>query len=143
ARYEDLVGGFVLEHPFVRGNSFANLVFSDYLRGWALSSPLSGAMASNRARFLATLPPVGPFFAEFLAALTAAGEVPTVPEDLVDDVVRSHGASSKSAHALYRHIGNGRVKLLLVDEGEGLASPHMDYTVGEVSGALVLRSPVS
>ncbi len=143
ARYEDLIAGFVQDHPFVRGSEFANPVFSDYLRAWAVSSPVSELLAVERAPFLASLPPVGPFFARFLAALSPSGATPSIPEDLVDDAIKSHAIGSSGARAWYQHRDGADAKLRILDDDPRLSEDDIEFNVTEASGVLTLTSPLS
>lgn len=154
--YERLINDFLKDHPFIRTKtdgspSFVSPVFSDYLRAWVISSPISGAISGNRAKFLSTLPAVGPFFARFLAELVPSGEFPTVPEDLVDDAISSHLAGSSSARAAYYSSSNQGAEddvhyLGLFNESEGKAdasSLTLTFKVTELSGVLTLRGGVA
>jgi hypothetical protein len=143
ARYEELITGFVQDHPFVRGTEFASPVFSDYMRAWAVSSPVSELLTVERAPFLSSLPHVGPFFARFLAALTPEGQEPAIPEDLVDDAIKSHAVGSLAAHSWYRHRDGFDAKLRLLDDDAHMADDDLEFKVVEAAGALVLNSPLS
>lgn len=143
AKYEELVTTFVPDHPFVRGATFANQVFSDYVRAWAIASPVSQLLSIKRAAFLSSLPTVGPFFASFIPALTPRGSELTIPEDLVDDTIRSNAMGSKRAHAWYRHLGDSPATLRLFPDDNSEDQDTIELQVSEPSGVLVLSSPVS
>ncbi|MBF4583130.1 ATP-binding protein [Curtobacterium sp. VKM Ac-2865] len=143
SRYEELIEGFVADHPFIRDAAFANEVFSDYLRAWAISSPQSGIDTSDRPGFLASLPRVGPFFAIFLEALLPAGEPALIPEDLVDDAIRSNAIGSVRSRALYTHIEGKGARLQLFDEDEQVAAAEVVFEIEEPLGVLVLRAPLT
>jgi hypothetical protein len=143
ARYEELIQNFVLDHPFLFGGKFANVVFSDYVRAWAVSSTLSGLYASSRAEFLATLPAAGPFFSHFLHALSAADGMGVVPEDLVNDAIHSYALGLDAGGAIYMH--QERALLSLWDESAGprAAEQSLDFAVVELSGVVTLSSPIA
>ncbi|MFS2029649.1 MULTISPECIES: hypothetical protein [unclassified Curtobacterium] len=145
AEYEAKIESFVLDHPFLRGGEFANSVFSDYVRAWAIASPQSELFTSRRDAFLATLPRVGAFFAHFVHAqrIGEAG-VSYLPEALVDDAIRSHAMSVEAAQSFYVQRGD-LAALLLRDEREEDTSSKSElaFEVGELSGVLTLNSPIA
>lgn len=144
ARYEELIQNFVLDHPFLVGGRFANVVFSDYVRAWAVSSTLTELYASSRAEFLATLPAAGPFFSHFLHALSATDRIGRVPEDLVNDAIHSFALGLDAGGAVYVH--QEKAILSLWDEslpGNKAAEASLNFTVLELSGVLTLSSPIA
>jgi len=142
-RYEEQIQGFVPDHPFVRGNAFSNPVFSDYMRAWAITSPVSELFTDNRSSFLSSLPPVGPFFARFLAALTTPGSEAEIPEDLVDDAIKSHFSGSSVARAFYQHSeGHDDGHLRLLDETPRLRDHDLNFRVVEAGGVLNVTGPL-
>jgi hypothetical protein len=146
AKYEENIASFVVDHPFLKSNSFANVVFQDYVRAWAIASELSGLYSTSRSMFLATLPPAGPFFAHFLHTLSSdENGLGRVPEDLVDDAIQSFALGTEFATAGYLH--KAEVALLVLNNpaaGVG-ADDHSDlaFSVTELSGVVVLRSPLA
>jgi hypothetical protein len=108
-----------------------------------VSSPVSELLAVERAPFLASLPPVGPFFTRFLAALSPVDATPTIPEDLVDDAIRSHAIGSSGARAWYQHRDGADAKLRTLDDDPRLAEDDIEFDVTEASGVLTLTSPLS
>ncbi|WP_456283806.1 hypothetical protein [Microbacterium sp. JZ101] len=146
-QYDRLIGSFLHDHPFISNGSFANSVFSDYVRAWAISSSLSPLYAENRAAFFASLPKTGPFFTHFLHALTAdASGMGTLPEDLVDDALRSYGMGADiggdSGTAAY--VQREETALLaFFDPDQNATGPRVSFKVSELSGILTLTSPVA
>lgn len=113
------------------------------MRAWAITSPVSELFTDNRSSFLSSLPPVGPFFARFLAALTPAGHKAEIPEDLVDDAIKSHAAGSSAARAFYQHLeGHDDGQLRLLDESPRLNNHDLDFRVVEAGGVLNLTGPL-
>lgn len=143
AKYDRLIRSFVLDHPFIVNGSFANSVFSDYVRAWAVSSSLSKLYAENRSQFFASLPKAGPFFTHFLHALTTSesGES-SIPEDLVDDALHSYSMGAESGSATYAQRDERAVLVFRDDDGPG-AGPSFSFQVTELSGILTLTSPVA
>lgn len=145
AAYEEKIESFVLDHPFLRGKAFANAVFSDYVRAWAVASPQSELFAAARGPFLATLPKVGPFFTHFLHAqrVNEAG-VSYLPEALVDDAIHSYSLSLENAHAVYAYRKGSGV-LLLHDDLQRLSNldQNLAFEVVEASGVLTLSGPIA
>lgn len=141
-RYEELIRSFLKDHPFLRAMNFSSVVFSDYLRAWSATGPAPDFMTRDAAKFRATLPKAGPFFARFMGALAESAEDPCLAEDLVDDVIKSHLASSGSAEATYRHLEDDTAVLHLYDSSEDMAEDFQIFQVREMSGVLVLKRPI-
>lgn len=142
-RYEENIAGFLTDHPFLKAGHFANIVFQDYVRAWAVSSDLSEMYSSARPEFLATLPLAGPFFAHFLHALSShSGGLGVVPEDLVHDAIYSYALGTTKSSSVYLHRGELAALVLHtdLDEQESLS---LTFEVTEVSGILILRSPIA
>lgn len=136
--YDELVDGFVRDHPFLRGVDFSSEVFSDYARAWAVSSPLRGAWVLDEKEFNETLPGVGPFFTHFLGAVSIA-DVPDLPEWQLDDVLRSHKLGARDTQAfVFQRDELASVLLMEEDDPEVLV-----FELSDLSGVLELRSPVS
>jgi len=144
SRYEELISPFVADHPFIRRLEFSSIVFSDYLRAWAVSAPTGIVLTPTRAPFLKSLPQVGPFFAMFLSALAAeVDDVPTLPEDLVDDAIRSNSIGAPQSLAMFSHFEGLPAQLRLIDADPRLASEEIVFSVDESSGVLVLTGPLA
>jgi hypothetical protein len=143
AKYEEHIENFLLDHPFLHGSAFANPVFSDYIRAWAVSSTISGLYTSSRRDFLGTLPKPGPFFAHFLHALTLNKSVGLVPEDLISDTIHSYALGSENDRSVIAGR-TGAVKLILLDDGR-LSDPDSPllFDVTELSGVIELKSPIA
>lgn len=107
--YEEHIESFLLDHPFLAGELFANVVFSDYARAWASSSPLKDLYGGSREQFLGSLPKVGPFFAHFVHSLSSNNDdLGSVSEDLVNDVLHSFSLGTRNGNAVYAHGTGGR-----------------------------------
>lgn len=145
ARYEDLIESFVADHPFVSSGAFANVVFSDYIRAWSISSTIGALYTVSRTEFFASLPKTGPFFAHFLHALSMdATEFGAIPEDIVDDAIHSFALGAESGHAIYVHQKEDAVLLLHDNEEVRDGVPAgLGFIVQELSGVLVLSSPLA
>lgn len=147
AKYEELIDSFVLDHPFVSGGRFVNVVFSDYVRAWAISSTISALYAVSRAEFFASLPKPGPFFAHFLHALSASDpsvDPGLVPEDVVDDVIHSFMLGTDGGSAVYVHRGEHAILFLHNEDTLRDVDPQgLAFQVTEVGGVLVLSSPMA
>lgn len=144
ALYEEHIESFLLDHPFLLGKSFANVVFSDYARAWASSSPLQGLYVGTRDQFLASLPKVGPFFVHFAHSLNCNdADLGTVAEDLVDDVLHSFSLGTRNGNAVYAH-GQSGASLFLVGDWKSVDFENeLVFTVDQLSGVLQLTSPIS
>jgi hypothetical protein len=147
AEYEEKIASFLLDHPFLHGAEFANVVFRDYVRAWAVSSPISELYSESKSRseFLATLPKAGPFFAHFLHALSAdemgAGRI---PEELVDAAIHSYARGVDSGYAFYAHQKDRAGLLLHGDPSRKMVQGNeLFFSVTEVSGIVTLTSPIS
>lgn len=144
AEYEEKIQSFLADHPFLYGRAFANVVFRDYVRAWAVSSPISALYASSRSQFLATLPEPGPFFAHFLHALSADVDgVGGIPEDLVNDAIHSYSRGVDGGHSLYVHREDRAALVLHPDPSREGGGNELNFDVGETSGVLTLTSPIS
>lgn len=144
--YERLISSFVLDHPFVDKGRFANVVFSDYIRAWAISSTLGQVYTQSRAAFFSTLPKAGPFFTHFLHAMStdAVTGFAAIPEDVVDDAIHSYMMGAESGACVY-YQENELAVLGFHEEREILEDglPALRFTISELSGVLVLTSPIS
>lgn len=143
AKYDELIRGFVVDHPFLRGRSFANVVFADYVRAFAVSSPLAGA---RRIQLEAARLDVGPFFAHFLAALcvavgSEAAALP-VPDEFIDHVVRSARLSHPRSVWRYTQSSSRPGLLEVFLEGAGDSDP-LRFTAPASDEMIVLTSPLS
>ena len=149
SRYEELIEGFLPDHPFLLEKKFANVVFSDYVRAYALTTEQQ-VHGLPRRRFLSGLPPVGPFFAQFVAALSPIeGTLATVAEDLVDDLIRSNVLGAReSGVSMYAHrrdvatltLFDGSLATLL---GAEQYLGFLAFRIKEPSGVVELTSPLS
>jgi hypothetical protein len=143
AQYEQAIASFLLDHPFISNGAFANSVFSDYIRAWAVSSTLGEIYATARAKFFATLPKPGPFFTHFLHALSLGSDGSgRIPEDLVDDAIHSHARGLETGSAAYVQHGDTAV-LMFRDETSTNPGHSLRFDVVEPSGVLVMTSPIS
>ncbi|WP_327017725.1 hypothetical protein [Cryobacterium sp. MP_3.1] len=145
AKYEDNLASFIIDHPFLKGDHFANVVFRDYVRAWAISSAISGLYSSSRQEFLSTLPPAGPFFAHFLHSLSVESDsaLGTIPEDLVDDAIHSFALGTDIGHTVYFHRDEIAVLVLHGDPQSGAEEGSLAFKVTDLSGVVVLRSPLA
>ncbi len=147
AVYEEQIGDFVPDHPFLSGSLISNVVFSDYARAFAVTSPSEPLHLGQRGQLLGALPAVGPFFASFVHALARfEGGPAVISEDLVSDLIRSNAAASRgSGFATYNHIGDSASLTLQADSlatapGGGEAQ---EFQVGDPDGVLELESPLA
>jgi len=142
ATYESQIADFVSDHPFLAGRKFSNIVFSDYLRAWAISSPIGELYApSHRAEFLSTLPASGPFFTHFLHALSNE-DSPFLPEHLVADAISSFHLGAIDGRAVYLQHDDETTAVLVLGEESSDESAALQFVVTELSGVLELRSPI-
>lgn len=142
ATYENQIADFVADHPFVAGRRFSNVVFSDYVRAWAISSPIGELYAPlRRAEFLSTLPAAGPFFAHFLHAL-GGEDNHVLPEHLVADAISSFHLGAIDGRAVYVQQDNDPNAALILGEEGTDESATLQFDVTELTGVLELRSPI-
>jgi hypothetical protein len=145
AVYEEQVGGFLPDHPFLDGRTVANVVFEDYLQAFVVTAPTQG-LALNTAVHKLRLS-VGPFFAHFVSAMSesGSGDVALVAEDVVDRLIKSYESSSNDpAPFVYSFSPRGATLVLSEDaaSSEKLDSA-LVFLVERPSGILLLTSPVS
>ncbi|MEV1076166.1 hypothetical protein [Micromonospora parva] len=154
--YDDHIRMFMPDHPFVSNRMFANTVFSDYLRAYLATAPLSGAFGVQRPQLVASCPAPGPFYAYFSHALAlelesldgdaGQGRIgPKLSEDYIDDVIKSHVASCTYQHyVIIRWFGQTAHMFLYETESrsDGFLS-FISFEIEESSGILELTSPVS
>lgn len=149
ALYEDHVGDFIPDHPFLLSAVFSNVVFSDFARAFAVTSPAQPLLRAHRQQVLGALPDVGPFLASFVHSLSALdGGGSNVPEDLVSDLLRSNSAASRGGgSAVYQHRGNQATLDLFSDvvgarfvAGGGVVQ---HFHISEPTGVLELQSPIT
>lgn len=144
AKYEEHVEPFLIDHPFLLNRRFANVVFSDYARAWAVSSPLQGVHSASRAEFLKSLPKPGPFFAHFIHSLGSVGDGEAeIPEDLVDDLLHSFALWAPDGRATYVHSKDGASVFLANSPEFSDVGEYLSFRVTHLSGVLQLSSPVA
>lgn len=136
--YEDLVENFVQDHPFLRKGTFASEVFSDYVRAWAVTSPVRGAWITDDQAFVSSLPDVGPFFAVFASAL-GVGEFPGLPERHLNDLLRSHKLGERAPWGTL--VQRGEVASLILSTED--ARTPLIFQVTDLSGVIPIASPIS
>ncbi len=145
ATYEDQVGSFVADHPFLRGNRVENAVFADYLQAFLATSGTVKLQAAVAAR--ASLGRVGPFFYIFVHAMApvrAKGSA-VVDEGMLDDLIKSYESGSAQGQPFMLDVADQDTFLTLTDSGvrsrpEGLS---LGFIVQESSGVVVLSSPLA
>ena len=135
--YEEAVGSFVSDHPFVRGKEFASVVFADYVSAAVCTSlEARAALAIDPDRNIGE---VGPFFASFLIA-QFAGRQPEIREPLLGAVLSSWGQEGElrasSQHVVSAFLWDGDVGAVSLYRNEK-AEP-VEIMVTELSGALHL-----
>lgn len=155
AVYQDQIGGFVPDHPFLRGREMENVVFADYVRAYTVLAPalelqgIAGIPVDGQS--------VGPFFAHFVHAMApkASEEGPmsgvaVIPERIVDAVIKSFSSGTTLPHSfVYSDQGKGAASLLVSEEagapeaGDTKILSHLHFGVEDSSGLLGLTSPVS
>jgi len=144
AKYEEDIESFLVDHPFLATGDFANIVFSDYVRAWAVCSPEYSVYAGSRGHFLAALPKAGPFFAHFVHSMTAnSSDTGSLAEDLVDDVLHSFALGVPNGRSVYNHKGERGSLLLYGEESDGRAEGVLLFSVAETTGVLTLTSPLA
>lgn len=79
--YEDAVGQFLADHPFIRNGQFSSAVFKDFVYA-SLADNLAGKASLERSPSR-SIRDAGPFFAGFFAYLAGGAPTPKVPESLV------------------------------------------------------------
>jgi len=136
--YEDLIENFVQDHPFLRKGRFASEVFSDYVRGWAVSSPVRGAWITDNKAFVTSLPEVGPFFATFVSALRSE-ERASIPEWQLNDIVRSHKLGSRAPWATFVQRSEAASLVLSTED----SSDRLFFEVTELSGITSFAGPLT
>ncbi|WP_436492093.1 hypothetical protein [Actinokineospora sp. HUAS TT18] len=152
--YEKLIEPFVPDHPFVSAKTFSNVVFSDYIRAFIATSETVSICGYRREELLSLAPPVGPFFARFVYALTQdvtrqspEGQIRgQVTESIVDALLKSHFAGgSDSANAVYNHSqGVEQPRLSLADvETAGQGYFVIEFDIEDPTGVLELSSPIA
>lgn len=152
--YESLIEPFLPDHPFVSNGKFSNIVFSDYVRAFIATSDTVPVCGLRHEELLSLTPSVGPFFAQFVYALTqdSVGESPEGPvrgrvmESIVDSLVKSHTAGgSDAASALYNHVKSAPNARLTLSDTESLTQNvfTIEFDIEDSSGILELSSPIS
>lgn len=152
--YEDRIGAFVSDHPFLDGGSSSkarNIVFSDYLRA-LVDSKVSYVNVVSESRLDGRgLWNVGPFYAYFMHAIALqandhATSAFLLNEDYVNEIVRSWVASAAPntrGSASYHHENDDAPTLLLtLEDQSGHHIDGLDFTVSEPTGVLTLDSPI-
>jgi hypothetical protein len=148
AVYQELIEGFVPDHPFLRGRDIENVVFEDYVKAYAVTSPtievhdIFGGPISASA--------VGPFFAHFLHAMAEKGQdgphrgAARIPERVLDATIKSFMAGAARPDAfVYSDRLEGEGRLFVGDLGENGGFPvYLQFAVVERSGVIELSSPV-
>lgn len=148
AIYEENVGGFVVDHPFLRERVIANVVFRDYLRAYVAASESIGSYGIPEPELVALCEAPGPFFAYFVHALTNSGtERGRVSEYLVDDLLRSFAAEDVvDRYAILSQLDGAMMMVLLYPDRAG-ASDRSDHSlwfdIVADSGIIELTSPLS
>lgn len=146
AIYEENISGFVIDHPFLRDRDVANAVFRDYLRSFASASDTIAAYGIDKQDLVALCDTPGPFFANFVHALTHGGTgIGAVSEFLVDDLLRSFSAEdAEDRYSIYSQTGDRAVLALYYSSGDVSGdefSLRFDVTLD--SGVVELTSPLS
>jgi hypothetical protein len=153
AVYEEHVGTFLADHPFLRDRAFSNVVFADYVRAFVATSPTIAGYGPSQAAMLSLCPEVGPFYAHFAHALSLTDGGSVISESTVDDVLRSfHVEDRKERFSTFaQRAGSARLALTyggpLIDKGTAAAAPtdalvfHIDPTT--LSGAIEITAPLA
>jgi hypothetical protein len=141
--YESLLSSFVPDHPFVAGQAFATVVFADYVRAFVSTAPLGQMAGRTRDEILAACPPVGPFFAHFVHAVTQDGSLGRIPESLIGDTVHSHYIGPALNPGMILTYNEGKATLLLTEEPGDVQSLTLIYNLTDVSGVAVVPGPLS
>lgn len=145
ATYEDQVGAFVADHPFIRGSRIENVVFGDYLQAFLVTSGTVKLQLAVAAR--SPLGRVGPFFYNFVQAMasTRSRGYAVVDECVLDDLIKSFAAGGIRGEPFALSVREIETVLILTDTGsknkpEGV---FLGFLVQDSSGVVVLSSPLA
>jgi hypothetical protein len=138
--YDEAATLFTAEHPFMRGRSFASVVFADYVKAQCCVDP--GSLASISGSVLQSgTATVGPFFLGFV--FERLGDTSAVSESLITRLLSSWAqftsvTGNGDAFAVLSLLGyQGSVSLPAVEAITG-ADPFIMFEVIDLSGALTL-----
>lgn len=144
ANYDAQVRSFVSDHPFSRGQGFSSVVFADYVKAYAASSPLAGVQHPQLNPL--TLE-VGPFFAHFLSALqedeaSVSGSPPSMPLSYVDAITRSVRLAHPKCAWRLTAFSSSQCRLDVLLDLDPTREP-LGFLLEGGEDVLVLRSPLS
>jgi hypothetical protein len=91
--YEEGIGNFLPDHPFIRGTSFASAVFADYVHAEAVLD--DGIVMALQISPNEQLDDVNAFFVRFLEQDDSTGATSRVNEDLTEYIVASWNQESE------------------------------------------------
>lgn len=141
--YESSATQFIADHPFVRGNQFASVIFGDYVRALVATS-LEAAAALHHVP-LPDAETVGPFFMTFVKVMCPNSRI---SESLVEPLMRSWaqevelaGHDEAGTMITLRHDFN-EVRFVRAAPIIGAEPDDVVFEVADLSGALQLRGPV-
>lgn len=149
AVYEDQIGIFVPDHPFLRGTGFENVVFEDYVHAFLMTSPLEGVQGRTAVKEWTFR--LGPFFAHFVHAMAGQKDVglhdtvAQVSEDIIDELIKSFDAGAQTPSPFVITQRQGVLVLVLLDRADA-DKPRQTtllFSVNDGSGVLELSSPIT
>ena len=97
ARYEELVEAFIPDHPLIIDSRIANAVFADYIRAFVAVAETTALHGVSRSELVGAVAGAGPFFVHFVSGMaTLLPEIglPSVPDSVLDDLLKSYIAGS-------------------------------------------------
>ncbi|MEI7057793.1 hypothetical protein WBG06_18350 [Nocardioides sp. CCNWLW239] len=152
AIYEEAVEAFLPNHPFLKGQGFASVVFADYVYARVSSDTGSAAMLGFDPATLVR--EVGPFFSRFVSRErhNAAG-VPVIPERLAATVISSWTQEADLLRAEFSSsslllISDGPCELYCWrsfqsrDKGTQRLTEEIEFEIEDMSGAITIPSGI-
>lgn len=143
--YEEAVRTFLPDHPFVKGRSFASVVFGDHVASAACRSIEIHAALANKPE--KRIEDVGPFFARFLADDIEHHSM-DVTEALVEHIIASWTQEADLVRAgdsdvLINFAGGEGVVICKREPSDGRGeSSELEFGISDVSGAFLMRRPL-
>ncbi|GLY26818.1 hypothetical protein [Kineosporia sp. NBRC 101731] len=146
--YEELVGTFVPDHPFILDSQLANVVFADYLRAFVTVAETTALHGVKRADLIGACPPPGPFYVHFVSGLSPdATDHDSVDESMIGDLVRSYIAGSRGPAGFTLAQGGETYSLVLYPTNEdGSWVPDINpihFSIPMTSGVVELTGPLA
>lgn len=143
--YEESVGLFLPDHPFMKGREFASVVFRDYVFARICTDLLARAALPVTPE--AVVDDVGPFFARFLAKRIESESDGAVREEILEQVIHSWNQevmlarSTESAITVALNDEIGHVDCWRAGVN-GTDVRELSFEVTGLSGAFHLSRPV-